>query len=220
MLSQILRSDVEAYAATLLAESPLLEQARTGRLSPDALGFYLNGLRYITSESVKLLHFAAECAQSSDQPQLTAHYRSKADEEVGHDRWAEADIGRLERHYKLELPREQSTALASLTEFLATEIKAQPRCFMAYLFLVEHVTVLTGPIWMEALERHCGVPRTHLSVVKNHVDLDVEHVEEELNEIDTLASSEDLVGMRDLIDRSRGHIDAFFHEVASRAAAA
>ena len=220
MLSQILRHEVEAYATHLLDHSPLLRRAQAGELLPESVGYYLEGIRYITSESVRLLHFAAGCSEGRGLTQLARHFSWKAAEESGHDSWAESDMRKLERHFDIQLSPSPSPALRTLTAFLAQRIEANPAHFMAYLYLVEHITVLLGPVWMEALESKCGHCRSHLNVVKKHVELDVAHVEEELHELDSLASESDLEGMRSIICTARGHIDDFFAEVATYTLAA
>lgn len=213
MLSTILREDVETYADSLLQNSPLLSQAWAGALSPAAVGYYLDGLRYITRESTRLLLLAANQARSLGHFELEAHFRHKAEEEIGHDRWAEADLRRLESDFKIHLSREQSPALVRLILFLTETILERPICFMAYVFLVEHITVKLGPHWMAALEGKCGISRSHLSVVHNHVELDVDHVTEELAEIDMHATEADEASMRDTIREASRLIDDFFTEV-------
>ncbi len=216
MLSQILLRDVESYA-TRLRESSLLTRAKTRALPPEAIGLYLAGLRYLTHAGVQLLSRAADCADRKADEGIADHLRKKLEEEVGHYRWADNDIHNLERLFKIRVGRQASPALRNLMAFLADEIDARPAHFLAYTLLVEHVTVVVGPEWLETLERHSGVLPSNLSIVRNHVELDREHVEEGLTDIDLLVDPADLDGMRRTIRTSSEHLDAFFGEVAHRA---
>src|SRR5262245_19738110 len=105
MFSQILRQDVETFADALLAQSPLLGRARTGRVPVQAVGNYLEGLRYLTRETMSLLRAAAACADRISAPELARHFRDKMSEEVGHHRWAEQDIDTLERAFEIRVSR-------------------------------------------------------------------------------------------------------------------
>lgn len=220
MLSQVLRRDVEAYAEQLRRRSPLLHQAKSGKLDAHAVCFYLEGLRYLTRESARLLSFAGECAERARQQGLAEYYHRKAGEERGHDRWAENDLIALSSDFSVNRPSNISLALRTLTQFLEREIEASPPRLLAYQLLAEHLTVLLGPEWVSALERHCGFKRAHLSVVQNHVELDEEHVDEGLSEIDTFTDPSELDAMRSTIRQASRYLDAFFAEVLEHSRAA
>jgi hypothetical protein len=219
MLSHILRQDVESYAADLRAKSPLLARARARALPPEAIGLYLEGLRYLTQEGVQLLTWAAACAARGSNGDLAQHLERKVAEEEGHYRWADNDIRNLERQFQIHVGRQISPALQELMTYLAHEVERHPARFLAYALLVEHLTVSIGPEWLEALERNSGILPSNVSVLKNHVELDREHVEEGLTEIDYLVDGSELDGMRRTIRTSSEHLDAFFGEVAQRACA-
>jgi len=219
MISDVLRTRVDQYV-TELRSSALLQQANAGALRPSAIASYVEGLRYLTKETVRLLRLAAEQAAQAGDAELAAHYQKKVREEVGHDRWAENDLRKLARTFALSEAPQSSRALQELTRRLHVLIEARPVSYLAYLLLVERMTVMLGPEWLTSLDRACGVPIDHLTVVKNHVELDQEHVDDGLEEIDRLAQDGDLAGMLATIDESTALISAFLHEVLELARAA
>ena len=220
MLSQILRQDVETYVTELKESCALLRQAHQGAISPEAIGVYLAGLRYLTHEGVQLLKLAALSAERARDASLAQHFARKVAEEVGHSRWAESDISKLEHQFTIRVNRDAPPALCALTSFLSNVVRSRPAHFLAYALLVEHMTVLVGPEWIQALERNSGIPQDGLSVVGNHVEHDRDHVLEGLQEIDTLVDSAELDGMRQTIRTSCQHISNFFNDVFAIAVAA
>jgi hypothetical protein len=219
MISDLLRARVDQYV-TELRSSTILQQANAGALRPSAIASYIEGLRYLTKETVRLLRLAAEQAGQTGDAELGAHYQKKVREEVGHDRWAENDLRKLASTFSLREAPRSSRALSELTSRLQTLIEERPVTYLGYLLLVERMTVLLGPEWLTSLDQACGVPSDHLTVVRNHVELDQEHVDDGLEEIDRLAKDGDLESMLATIEESTQLLSAFLDEVLELARAA
>jgi hypothetical protein len=212
-VSEILHHDVSAYSLELRESSELLKRARSGLVNGTTVLRYLDGIRYLTEQSVRLLELAAESSEGRQLPDLAKHYREKLAEETGHHLWAERDMRGIASAFGVAARSEPSRALEGLIAFLEREIVEAPWRFLAYTLLAEHVTVAVGPDWVAALERACGVSRAHLSVVDNHVELDRDHVDEGLAELARLAPVAELDAMRETIRVAIGYLDGFAAEL-------
>jgi hypothetical protein len=219
-VSAILFQDSSAYALELRERSALMKHAQGGRMSGASVLRYLAGIRYLTRQSVRLLELAAESSERLGELPLAEHYRKRRAEEDGHHLWAESDMRGIAATLGVSAVPEASPALVGLVTFLEQEIAIAPVRYLAYGLLAEHVTVAVGPDWIAALERACGVSRSHLSVVENHVRLDGAHVAEGLAEIDALAGTALLPAMRETIRTSITHLDRFLAELVTLGEAA
>ena len=219
-VSKVLHHDVSAYAHELRERSELLKRARSGRVNGATVVRYLDGIRYLTEQSVRLLELAAESSERRQQPELAKHYWGKRNEESGHHLWAESDMRGLSKAFGVDASFERSPALEGLVAFLEREIAEAPVRYLAYALLAEYVTVAVGPDWMAALEGACGVSRSHLSVVDHHVRLDRDHVDEGLAELDRLADASELGAMRETVRVAILHLDRFSGELLEFAEAA
>ena len=79
-VSKVLHHDVSAYAHELRERSELLKRARSGRVNGATVVRYLDGIRYLTEQSVRLLELAAESSERRQQPELAKHYWGKRNE--------------------------------------------------------------------------------------------------------------------------------------------
>ncbi len=220
MNSDVLRADIEAYAARLRADGGLLDAARRGELRPDAVAAYVSGLRYLIAHTPTMLDLAMQVARDAHRPDLVEHFAQKNLEEQGHERWADDDLRGLSARFAIARPADSSPALRRLIDFLRTVTRENPANYLAYMLLAEYVTVLVGPEWMAALERACGISKSLLTVVDHHVELDAEHALEGSDEIDRLTENRDLASMRATIARSSEYLDQFCGELVTMGAAA
>ena len=96
---------------------------------------------------------------------------------------------------------------------LERAIVARPASYLAYILFAEYITVLMGPVWVDALREHCAVPAEALSVVSRHADLDREHVAECVSEFDALLAPSDAPGAFETLAMSMAHFEAFCDEL-------
>jgi hypothetical protein len=186
MIADALRVEIEAYAARARQSSPLFTRARDGSLTPTHLTRYLANVHQLILYTPVCLLRAEERARALGREDLANHFREKRGEEVGHERWAEADLTRLSPRLAAPVPRDVAPALKELIQSVLRWIDEDPTLYLAYILFAEHTTVLLGPDWLRLLEENCGVPRAAMTVVGNHVELDVDHVEAGLGSIDEL----------------------------------
>ncbi len=220
MNSDILRADIETYAARLRGNEGLLQAARRGELRPDAVAAYVRGLRDLIAQTPAMLDLAMRSAEQAGRADLVEHFAQKKREEDGHERWADDDLRGLSSEFAISIPTSSSPALRRLIDFLIQATAANPANYLAYMLLAEYVTVLVGPEWLGALERSCGISKRYLSVVDHHVELDSEHALDGSSEIDRLTSHRELHGMRETITRASAHLDQFCIELVAVGAAA
>jgi pyrroloquinoline quinone (PQQ) biosynthesis protein C len=214
MIAGRLKAEIETYASRLDRADSLLAAARRGEVTVDMVQAYLNGILYNIGHTVRHLALAAQRAREVDRPDLARYFEHKIGEEQGHDKWAQNDLGALGRSpaaASAEAPR----ACVELIAFLDQSIVHAPASYLAYILFAEYFTVLVGPAWIAALEQHCGIPRSALTVVANHVELDEDHVQEGLREIDALVTEADAPGLFNVLLRAMGYYDAFYASLLS-----
>ncbi len=203
MISDLLKSDIEAYASRVLGSSELFTLARRGELTPAAMAIYIENLRVLVQRTESNLRLAQERAEELGKTKLAAHFAHKRLEEAGHERWAEDDLSNLRGMFAVSPSTQLTGSIASLLAYLREVILEEPVRYLAYMLLAEYVTVLIGPELLMLLEERCGIPVSSMSVISHHVDLDKDHAVEGLREIDTLANDERyLVPMRQTMQES------------------
>ena len=182
-MSCVLRSSIDSWAARLRAESPLVEAAEKGQLSPRTLALYLESLRYVFTHSQLNIRAAAVRAEELSLRELADYFHAKAKEEQGHEQWAKNDLERLPREVvKGIAPASASLALVALQEAL---IDKHPLCFLAYTIWAEYLTASLGAEWLSLLA-NCGYERSALSAVAKHLDADIEHAHAGFGALDRL----------------------------------
>ncbi len=186
MIGDALRAEIAAYAVEAKNRNPLLMRASQGVITPGHVARYLTNVHQLVLHTPLHLRRAEAVARARGDEALARHFREKHGEEVGHDAWAERDLADLTPRLVAAPSRDLVPAMAQLIAYLEASIDADPAQYLAYILFNEHTMVLLGPVWLELLERHCGIARTSMTIVANHVELDGEHVEEALTQIDDL----------------------------------
>lgn len=213
-IGDAVKFEVERYARSLLLSNALLLAAQRGVLVGKQITTYVSGILFQIRGSLGVLKRAEEVACASGDQALASHYRHKYSEEYGHDRWAERDLKALRGSFDLYESNRSLTALKKLIAYLGNVVDRDPCLFLSYLLLSEYLTVLVGPVWLQALEGKCGVPRNNLSVVVNHVELDRAHVKDGIREIDALVCTRDKRdAMLEVVQRSVAYYDEFWDEI-------
>lgn len=171
-LASLLKHTIEHWSENLRDHSPLRALVLERRLTPRALGLYLESLRYLFHHSPRNLIPAAERAIALGEPALAEYFERKAGEEKGHDAWASQDLARLPRSEVGDL--EPAPAVIELVELQRRLIAIHPLCFAAYVQWAEYFTVLLGDQWLDALSE-LGYDRSQLTAVAKHVEADRDH---------------------------------------------
>jgi hypothetical protein len=162
------------------------------------------------------LALARECATKQGNDALAAHFAHKMTEEDGHERWADNDLSNLRRKFLVPASSPTSPAIDELLAYLRGAIRQEPVTYLAYILFAEYLTVLVGPELLLSLERHCGIPRSSMTVVGRHVELDKGHVAEGLHEIDDLANEERYsLPMQATLGRSMTYFERFCEEICA-----
>jgi hypothetical protein len=136
-------------------------------------------------------------------------------EEHGHDAWAESDLRAMGTHFGAVVVAERAPcrAILALVQDLERAIASAPSSYLAYILFAEYITVLMGPVWVNALREHCGVPAEALSVVSRHADLDREHVAECVSEFDALLATSEAERTFETLRLSMRHFESFCDEL-------
>jgi hypothetical protein len=181
IVSECLKSEVEKWVAEFRLST--LAKLKARRLTPRAVAWYLESLRYLLCHTEPNLHLAARRALERGDSELAVYFRRKAGEEDGHDRWAEDDLKAFEPTTRDGLrPAQQILDLADLQRVLIDE---HPLCYAAYALWVEYIMVLLGDEWLDMFEE-CGFPPTRLSAVANHLEADRDHAAYAFAQLDEL----------------------------------
>ena len=161
------------------------------------------------------LSLARDSAEQWGDLELRRFFQHKLGEEHGHDQWAESDLKEMGAHFgsSVGATREPCRAILALVRDLERAIRVAPASYLAYILFAEYITVLMGPVWVDALREHCGVPADALSVVSRHAELDREHVAECVAEFDALLAASDAPRAFDTLRVAMSHFEAFCDEL-------
>lgn len=219
MISDILRADIEEYAAEFRATSPLLRRASRGELTYETVERYLSSIRYVLAYTPLNLTLARAQAESVGHPNLAAYFAHKLGEEAEHVEWAEADLASLSELSGTVGPRRPARAVVELMRRVREAITIDPFLYLPYILFAEYFTVLMGPDWLSALQEHCGVPASTMTAVSQHVELDKHHVEEGCREIDVLVRDQGLEApLRAMLSSTMRQFGSFCEELCQEAA--
>jgi|SoiMethySBSTD1v2_1073268.scaffolds.fasta_scaffold00686_20 hypothetical protein len=214
MIAQALKLEIEAYANRTLSSNRLFGMARAGSVSHKALLAYLFNVRYLIQHTPPCLERARARSAARGWNALAAYYAGKAEDEYGHDRWADNDVASVRENLGLEPPTRPARAMVELVTFLGDLIDVHPQRYLAYILFAEYFTVLAGPAWLAALERNCGIPSEWLTSISKHAELDRLHVSEAGREIDVLLPDPlELPGLTETLRRSMDYFDRFCDEL-------
>ncbi len=224
MLAVALQREIEACAGRLHAH-PLLLAAQRGEVPPLTVAKYLSSVLHLVRHTPLHLELARASAEAQGQSELALYFGHKAGEEHGHDLWAESDLREMRARFGASagVELEPCRAIAELTAQLSRTIPSAPAAYLAYILFAEYITVLMGPVWVDALQEHCGVPAGALSVVARHAELDREHVAECVPVLETLLVASDASRAFETLSFAMRHFEDFCDELfalsgASRAA--
>src|SRR5262245_12190084 len=117
MIADGLRVEIERYAARMDDHNPLFVQTARGRLTADAIARYLTSVRHLIQHTPEHLARAHRRAIESGNEPLAKHYAAKAVEEIGHDAWADRDLGRLRSRFSTPAS-DVAPALVKLLRYL------------------------------------------------------------------------------------------------------
>jgi hypothetical protein len=215
-IGHVLKQEIESYSRILMQSNPLFLAAQRGALRPEHVRAYVGGLLVLIRGTIPLMRRAEARAEAIGDDALAAHWRRKITEEIGHDRWGESDLGRLAPGSGGRASDGVGGALRELLGYLEETIDRDPCLLLAYALLAEYLTVLVGGHWLQALERHCGIPQRNVSVIANHVELDVAHATEGVVEIDRLRTDRtNPAAMLDVLRTALGYYEAFWRDVSA-----
>jgi pyrroloquinoline quinone (PQQ) biosynthesis protein C len=215
MIADVLKTDIEAYGDRM-RKSALLCLAREGRVPATTVAAYLSSILHLIRYTPVYLELARKRAAELGEHELAAHFESKLRQESGHDEWARSDLAGVARSFEISIPEAPLSAMDGLIAYLNEAIEDHPSRYLAYVLFAEYFTVLAGPEWITALEAHCGVPASSMSVVARHVELDQAHVAEGLAEIDNLVRDPArLPALRETLYESMRFFSGFCDELAA-----
>jgi hypothetical protein len=214
MIANALRLDVERYAALVRSHNPLFTCAAAGTLTPAHVASYLENLRYVLVRTQRNIAVARDRARELGLDALAAHYQRRLGEEAGHDAWAEDDLRTLEGKHGPAQSLRVLDSTVELVEYVGRRVAEDPVLCLAYMLLMEHLTVIVGPDWLRALEERCGVEQRSMTVIGKHIELDRDHVDHALQEIDELVTDPGMLApMREMLQESIARFEAFCREV-------
>lgn len=214
MVSQAFKQTVEKYAAESLSRNPIYVLSATGKLEPDQLKYYLQGIEYLIRHTPIYLKRAHAIAQERNQPKLAQYFNHKFEEEQGHDAWARQDMERVSHAGASAGDVPVSPSIQKLVTFLGNVIEEDPTLYVPYTFLAEYFTVLVGPSLVQSIAEKCGMEDC-ISVVANHVQLDQAHVAEGLETFDEIVPLNHLESCLAVLDRAMVFYRAFGQEVGN-----
>lgn len=214
MIADVLKADIELYAAGMPRNNALYRGAVDGCLTPEMASYYLFNVRHLVRQTQAHLSRARERALELGDAALAAHWAEKQIEERGHDRWADHDLERLHGGFGVEPSGEHSPALLDMIRLNEELIERDPTLYLAYALFAEYLVVLLGPTWLALIEERCGMPASMFSIIGKHVELDRAHASEGFEAIDMLVRDPaKLPPMREVLRRSFELFDRFSADV-------
>jgi hypothetical protein len=182
-----------------------------GPCHAEILARYLSSVRY----SIRRLRRCSSARSEAPRPRparAAEHFAHKLGEEVGHDLWAERDIGA--RVAPRGASRRPEAAILALYDYLEPAVDREPLLYLGYMLWAEYFTVLAGSEFARAVVERCDLPAEAISCVARHAELDREHTSEGLEAIDRLVEDPRMLApMRASMRRAMAFFDQFCDEL-------
>lgn len=209
MIADALRVEIDNYCARGRT-NPLFLHAEAGTLGRDTVINYLVNIHILVTRTPGALNRARERSAELGLTLLEEHFRHKLREETGHDSWSESDIRLVSNQDVSHLHHRLLPSMAAIIDYADTMIEEDPATYLAHMLLVESVTVILGPPWIQLLEERCGISQQSMTIIGNHVELDREHVADAFDQIDDLVGDpRKLPMMRDVLRSVMSLFDRF-----------
>lgn len=206
--------DVFEAQTQRLRSHRLIRLAREGRLPSLVLARYLGSVLHLLRRTEPHLRLATSVAKRRRLPELVAFFSRKANEEKGHDAWAQADLHELSRHLATEVHAEPLPAVHALVEFIERSIVEDPHLYLIYVVANEYLMASAGPAWLCALTRGSGVPVSALTVLSRHIAADQAHTDAGLDDADRLLpASFSKAAVGDIVSRVVDQFDCLFTQI-------
>jgi hypothetical protein len=210
-VAALLARNVETYTARLGVSHPLFRAARSGELGPGAVASYLTNLRFLLAQRPRQLRAARARCLELGQAELAVHFGNGRDEPALC--WLEPALSHLEAAFAVTANGKPSRHLSDLAHFLERVIAERPQLYLAYTLFAEHLCLLLGPLWRNAL---CDEYELLLDDSADHdqrLDLDAGRIAEGLREIDALSRGERATPYLDVLHAAMRHFELFCDEL-------
>ena len=189
MFSAEVKEIVASGTSRLKETNTFFLAAQSGNLSPETMNRYLQDLMWIFNVHSCRLITAGEKAQIRGQFELVNFFKLKYIEEFNHYQWPQNDLKK--RGIQAQLTDVfVSESAKKLISHLDQLIDKDPLLFLSYMTVLEYLTVLAAPEFMESLESKCGIPRESLTSIDYHAQADIKHVEDDFEVVNELVKSE------------------------------
>lgn len=174
-----LASKINDYYSVLKKENSFFKKIFSGTLEPEQLELYLFNMKAsLKSTIVQCKNGAKRCEITGDR-KLRDFFLLKAQEEVGHDQWAEEDLENIYKEFTIENKKSSlSIHMVNIIEYNNALIEKDPRLYLVFMMFAEYFTVIAGPECIEKFNTLCNIPTNCVSVIEKHATLDQEHVHE------------------------------------------
>jgi len=209
-----LAARIRIHAAAAREENPLFRSTLAGRVTPAGFAIYLANIRYLIAKTISHLKLAHSVAKKRGRLDLAAHFEHKIDEETGHELWADQDRQALRARFEVPTDFELLASMRRLVTYIEHTIESNPARYLSYMLFAEYYTVLAAPEWLVALDEHCGIPTSMVSVISKHIELDQAHAAEGLREIDELIEPVEGAELIETLLEAMRLMNLFFAEVA------
>jgi hypothetical protein len=216
VIADRLRNEIDGYIQDRWRGSNrLFDKARRGELRRDTVISYLWNILYALRQTPGNLELAKRVAAERGENELASYFEQKLNEEIGHCRWAEADLRSLDPNLDPTHASEPLEPISELFQFLTRAIEENPAQYLAYMLFVEYFTTAVGPQWLALLDSGCGIPGSSMTAIGHHVELDKDHVEDDLEVIRKLVRDDpDAVALEATLRASIAYWDRFFEHLA------
>ena len=179
MIGRQLMARVESYRDEVFTLNPMFRAARLGRVTAYDVRLFLFNVKVLLQHTPPHLRRAKARARALGMMDLAQYFATKLGEEVGHDAWADADLGELKKRGLVQ--HTDATIVPGMLRLLRHNeqtIDKDPTLYLAHILFAEYFTVIATPPFLAEITSRCGIPAAAMTAITNHAELDKEHVRE------------------------------------------
>jgi len=176
-LYKVFTDEIEAFYKQLKKDNPFYQRIMSGAVQVNEFAAFLRNVSFLITYTPVHLTLAERVAKQKGYPLLAQYFKDKRGEEEGHDRWGDADIVALKKHFNV--PEDSIGITQEMKDFIKGNenlIHEDPYAYFVYVLFSEYFTVIAGPECMASVERHAKIPQNMMTIIGKHAELDKYHV--------------------------------------------
>lgn len=210
-----LKENIHLFLKVLSEENLFFQKIQAGQINKHHIALYVYNIMTVIQNTTRHMQNSIKTCQKNDMKYLEKFLIDRCADEDGHYVWAEDDLQLLnyadEKKEKLFV----TEGVKDLIKLLDQVSVDDPIAYIAYNYLVEHLTAVGGPQLLTDLQEKCQISPEFLSVIFKHIEIDKGHASEDEDVFNHMVTHyPQTKNFLPIIDQSMSYLYSTFKQIA------